>query len=1346
MPSPRRIHPLALVAACIVTACSDGGGGGSTGPDPAEQIARVEVRPASLPIDLDASGQLSATVYNGLGDPVGDLTGAGVSWTSSDPAVAGVTGGGPGNSSTTAQVTGLSVGTATITAAVGPVSGTSTVSVRDPYPPAAPTALGVQALSNTEVQLAWNDTSGNEDAFVVLRATATTEFVEVARLAADRTEFVDEGLTPQTEYRYRLEACNENGCTPATSTGDGANGGDGGAEVVVRTFATLEITTAQLPDGTEGVPYEVQLEHAGPDEAPSWSLTEGELPPGLEFSPQGRISGIPSTPGARTFGVLALAAGQQVQASFTLDISEEILPPVIRTERLPEGGVGADYDVSFVADLGDGAYAWRVAGEASLPPGLALDASSGRLSGVPTQGGSFAFVIEVASAGFMAQAEFTLEVAEALSFRTVTLPSAVLERRYEQVVLLDGGRTNLLTLASGALPEGLALDSLTRRISGTPVAAQSGESFTLQASNELGQRVVAEFSIDVYEPLTLVTNELAMGAVDLPYEATLAAVGGDGDYTFSSRPAAAPGAAPGSTSSSTPSSTSGSTPAVATVSVAPGLELAADGTLTGTPTRAGEFEFGVQVSSADGQTFEATLSLLVEASDVVLETTELPAGRTDVDYEQTLAVSGGDGRSYTFAISAGALPDGLALDAETGVIAGVPTTGGKAVFEVQVESPGATAATGELSITIESAPVEPLSFDTEELPLARASVEYLTELAVSGGRGPYTFSVTSGSMPTGLDLGAATGRISGSALGAGESNISIRVLDAAENEITRSFTLRVCEAPLQLAPGERYTTAVSGVCGTVLDGAAADYRIGLVARSLTTNSLVRLTDGLRLTTTVGTPGDAFSAPAAAPFARVGSTSPLAIPRELADRIARTEALHHRLNEADLALQRARGGHPNPGGYRLLPEPEPETWPETGPEGAAARVQPVDPPETATYWVYDETLDERVQHTFTRRGLTASAVYYEMDGMPVAEQVTQTRIDALLDYYEQWGVAIIEDAFGGLAPSGMTTNFVDSRPAADLDQNGGRIVVLQIPDDIMLSGAAAYVSSCDRYPRLENVQSGFYCTGSNEAEVTYFAAPTSDFYLGTLVHEVKHISSHGWALYSSRGYNPSWIEEGTAEIAKEKSSRDAVGLADGAEAGYADLYPGGSRSRESYGMATVYGRAARYLYHSPNAGLVDTPEDSNSTYYGASWLFHRFLTDAWGSGDEDAFHSALNTGGRDVSRIEAVTGQSIETLIGAFAAAIGVEGLAKEATATHRFDSYDFVGISQSAQTYPDPWPFFWYDEPFSSTEWSFSTVYRHAPFFFDLATTGDAVRLDVTTTTGAAVSSSHDVVLLIWRK
>ncbi|MGB5925465.1 MAG: CFI-box-CTERM domain-containing protein [Dehalococcoidia bacterium] len=82
-----------------------------------------------------------------------------------------------------------------------------------------------------------------------------------------------------------------------------------------------------------------------------------------------------------------------------------------------------------------------------------------------------------------------------------------------------------------------------------------------------------------------------------------------------------------------------------------------------------------------------------------IATLELPSGKEKVAYEVELEACMG-AEPYTWAITQGSLPDGLGLDADTGIISGKPTRADVFDFTVTVTDAAQITATAELSITI----------------------------------------------------------------------------------------------------------------------------------------------------------------------------------------------------------------------------------------------------------------------------------------------------------------------------------------------------------------------------------------------------------------------------------------------------------------------------------------------------------------------------------------------------------------------------------------------------------------------------------------------------------------------
>jgi Putative Ig domain len=84
-----------------------------------------------------------------------------------------------------------------------------------------------------------------------------------------------------------------------------------------------------------------------------------------------------------------------------------------------------------------------------------------------------------------------------------------------------------------------------------------------------------------------------------------------------------------------------------------------------------------------------------------------------------------------------------------------------------------------------------LQVATPTLPAAEVGVAYSQALSATGGTAPYTWSVSAGSLPTGLSLDPSTGKITGTPTVADTSNFTIQVMDSASNTAFRAFSIVV---------------------------------------------------------------------------------------------------------------------------------------------------------------------------------------------------------------------------------------------------------------------------------------------------------------------------------------------------------------------------------------------------------------------------------------------------------------------------------------------------------------------------------------------------------------------------
>ncbi|MBZ5631478.1 MAG: Ig domain-containing protein, partial [Acidobacteriia bacterium] len=229
-----------------------------------------------------------------------------------------------------------------------------------------------------------------------------------------------------------------------------------------------------------------------------------------------------------------------------------------------------------------------------------------------------------------------------------------------------------------------------------------------------------------------------------------------------------------------------------------GLTLnASTGVISGTPTASGSATFTVQVrdSAATPATATKQLSITVAVAPpaLAISTTSLASATVGSAYSATVQATGGV-TSYSWSITVGTLPAGLTLNASSGVISGTPTASGTATFTVQVRDSAATPATAtkQLSITVAAAPPA-LAISTTSLAIATAGSAYSATVQATGGVTPYSWSITVGTLPTGLTLNASTGVISGTPTISGSATFTVQVRDSAATPATdtQQLTLTV---------------------------------------------------------------------------------------------------------------------------------------------------------------------------------------------------------------------------------------------------------------------------------------------------------------------------------------------------------------------------------------------------------------------------------------------------------------------------------------------------------------------------------------------------------------------------
>jgi prepilin-type N-terminal cleavage/methylation domain-containing protein len=136
---------------------------------------------------------------------------------------------------------------------------------------------------------------------------------------------------------------------------------------------------ASLPVAQAGVAYSATFTTAGGTAPVTWSATG--VPIGMSMSSSGVLSGTPTVSGPFNITATARDAAGGV-ATRTLPLSITAQLAISGPAALPNGQVGVDYAATAVATTGGTApLRWSAVG---LPAGLAIDATTGVISGRPT--------------------------------------------------------------------------------------------------------------------------------------------------------------------------------------------------------------------------------------------------------------------------------------------------------------------------------------------------------------------------------------------------------------------------------------------------------------------------------------------------------------------------------------------------------------------------------------------------------------------------------------------------------------------------------------------------------------------------------------------------------------------------------------------------------------------------------------------------------------------------------------------------------------------------------------------------------------------------------------------------
>jgi outer membrane protein assembly factor BamB len=365
----------------------------------------------------------------------------------------------------------------------------------------------------------------------------------------------------------------------------------------------------------------------------------------------------------------------------------------------------------------------------------------------------------VVTSGKSVRVDKLLPTDGSLNLTRDAMAAAFEDQPYADRAWVAGGTTPyVFSVVSGALPGGMNLDEQYGYVHGTP---QGAGHYTFEIGVRDQQNAYAQrtYGIAVTAPLSFAST-LPTATRNLGYSQSLQIRGGKPPYELTV--------------------VSGAWPS--------GLDMSADGTISGTPTVTGTVTVTIRLTDAAKQTLTQNVTLSV-MSAFSITSTSLPNARLTQAY--TAAIDADLGTPpYTFAVTAGQLPLDLTLvtGSPSAAIAGMPTAAGTATFTVTVtdsDTPISQTASRQFTVTTYGL----MDMTTLHLPNAVKNVNYDAAIAVNGGQPPYAWSLANGLLPAGIALNSATGQITGT--------------PSWDPGMLAEFTVRVTDAGIPALPVEQ---------------------------------------------------------------------------------------------------------------------------------------------------------------------------------------------------------------------------------------------------------------------------------------------------------------------------------------------------------------------------------------------------------------------------------------------------------------------------------------------------------------------------------------------------------------
>ena len=501
--------------------------------------------------------------------------------------------------------------------------------------------------------------------------------------------------------------------------------------------------------------------------APITYAKTGTLPSsGVWSNSSGAITGTAATAGNYSFTITATDANGTTATANMTDVvtgtvsygalASELVAGTAYSTSTPLGGTPTLGGISSVTS-------WTVSSGA-LPAGMSIN-SNGLITGTPNTTGTYSFVIEASNTTQTAYSPtYTVSVQTetgSIFYSNLQAEFTSGSTYFSSLPTVSGVGTisgNAYTV-SGALPTGMSVSETSGGISGTPTTAGTG-TYTVTVTGTGGSAKVTLYAV---VNGTLAYNLPSMLSTQQSYTSAVPTSGGNmsaiTSWTVSS------GALP------------------------PGMMLNPNGSISGTPTAAGDYTFTVSAANGTQTAYSPAYSITVEsipAATLSYSTAPLAVGGS---YNLTPSPAGLAGSS-TYALTSGTVPSPMTFSTSNGYISGGPATAGTYPLTITATDSNSNTATQTFSLVVNGTL-------TYNLPTTLSTLQSYASAAptVAGNMSAITsWTISSGALPPGMKLNS-NGSISGTPTAIGPYTFTVSAANGTQTAYSPAYSITVESIP-----------------------------------------------------------------------------------------------------------------------------------------------------------------------------------------------------------------------------------------------------------------------------------------------------------------------------------------------------------------------------------------------------------------------------------------------------------------------------------------------------------------------------------------------------------------------